>query len=109
MKITFSPQRRDDALELEKSSGDRLRINGELFNFDTLAEGDAIPPGAIPCDWIIGPVERMEGEVCLTLILPHGPNPSSALAFPEPITVSAGGPIVVPRDLQQEEPAHVEP
>lgn len=115
MRISFSPQRRDDVLVLEKSSGDRLRINGELFNFNPLAEGDTIPAGAIPCDWIVGPVERVGGEVCLTVILPHGPNPSPAVAFPEPITVIEDGTVPIPHDpapepeLQPEEPANVEP
>ncbi len=107
MKITFSPQRRDDTLELERTSGDRLRINGELFNFNALAEGDTLPAGTVPCDWITGPVERIAGEVCLTLVLPHGPNPSAAVAFPAPIIVTADGPIAVPFD-QSEEPGDVE-
>lgn len=106
MRISFSPQRRDDALTLEKSMGDRLRINGELFNFNPLAEGDTIPEGAVPCPWIIGPVERIGGEICLTVILPHYPNPSPAVAFPEPITVIEDGPITIPQD---NEPANVEP
>lgn len=108
MHISFSPQRRDDTLSLERTSGDRLRINGELFNFNTLEDGDLIPAGAIPCEWIVGPVEKVDGEVRLTLILPHGPNPSQAVAFPEPITVTQDGPIAVPHDEPaQEEPADV--
>lgn len=112
MIISFSPQRRDDALTLEKTSGDRLRINGELFNFNPLEDGDTIPAGAIPCDWIVGPVERVEGEVRLTVILPHGPEPSQVVAFPEPITVTDDGPIDIPHDPEptaQEEASHVEP
>lgn len=108
MHITFSPQRRDDALTLEKT-GDRLRINGELFNFGPLAEGDTVPEGEVPCDWIVGPVERIDGQIHLTLILPHGPNPSQAVAFPEPITVTEDGPIVVPHEPAPEsEPANVD-
>lgn len=103
MIIAFSPQRRDDALTLEKTNGDRLRINGELFNFNPLGNGDTIPAGAIPCDWIVGPVERTDGEVHLSIVLPHGPNPSQAVAFPESITVSEDGPIAVPHDLTVEE------
>lgn len=103
MRISFAPQRRDDSLTLEKSSGDRLRINGELFNFNPLEDGDTVPEGSIPCDWIVGPVERIEGEVHLTLILPHGAEPSQAVAFPETITVTDDGPIVVPHDEREEE------
>lgn len=111
MRIAFSPQRRDDTLTLEKSSGDRLRVNGELFNFNTVPEGGTIPAGAVPCDWIVGPVERIDGEIHLTLILPHGPSPTPAVAFPEPINVVDDGPIAVPFDPvpQSEEPADVEP
>lgn len=96
MRISFSPMRRDDTLTLEKTNGDRLRINGDLFNFNPLNDGDTIP--AVPCEWIVGPVERIGGEIRLTLILPHGPNPSRAVAFPETVTVTDDGPIVVPHD-----------
>lgn len=114
MHISFSPQRRDDSLTLEKTLGDRLRINGELFNFNTLNDGDVIPAGAIPTDWIVGPVEKIDGEVRLTVVLPHGPNPSQAVAFPEPITVTEDGPIEVPFDppvepeIEDEESADVD-
>lgn len=104
MHISFSTQRRDDALTIEQTLTDRLRINGELFNFSTMEDGDVIPAGTIPCDWITGPVEKIDGEVRLTLILPHGPNPSQAVAFPQPVTVTEDGPIALPG----EEPAHVD-
>lgn len=93
MHIEFSPQRRDDTLTLELTAPDRIRINGELFNFGPLAEGDVLP--AVPCEWILGPVTRKDGEVHLTLILPHGPNPTEAQAFPQPLTVTEIGPINV--------------
>lgn len=107
MRISFSPMRRDDTLTLEKTSGDRLRINGELFNFNPLEDGDTIPEGVIPCEWIVGPVERIDGEVRVTIVLPHGPNPSHAVAFPEPITVSDDGPIDIPHDETEEDAADV--
>lgn len=96
MHISFSPQRRDDSLLLEKSSGNRLRINGELFNFNSLNDGDSISAGVVPSDWIVGPVERIDGEVCLTLILPHGANPEQHMAFPDPIVVQDDGLIGIP-------------
>jgi hypothetical protein len=102
MRIIFSPQRRDDALTLEKSSANRLRINGELFNFNGLSAGDTIPEGVIPCDWIVGPVEHVDGHVTVTVILPHGPNPSETLAFPAAIIVDEDGPITVPTDAEEE-------
>ena len=100
MQISFVPQRRDVTLNLERTAVDRLLINGELFNFGPLNEGDTIPEGVIPCEWIVGPVERIDGVVHLKLILPHGPNPSPAGAFPEPIAVTEDGPIALPSDQE---------
>ncbi|MBZ9874971.1 hypothetical protein LB542_29500 [Mesorhizobium sp. BR1-1-9] len=97
MRISFSPQRRDDALVLEKT-GDGIRINGELFNFNGLADGDTIKRASIPGDWFAGDVTKTDGEVHIVLTLPHGPNPSQAVAFPEPIVETADGPIAVPHD-----------
>lgn len=103
MLISFSPQRRDETLTLERTASDRIRINGELFNFGPLAEGDAIPAGDVPCDWIVGPIERIDGEIHLTLILPHGPNPTEAQAYPQPITVTEDGPIDLPQGASDQE------
>lgn len=98
MHISFSPQRRDGSLVLEKLSDNRLRINGDLFNFNPMQDGDSIPAGAVPCDWIVGPVERVDGEIHVTLILPHGQSPSPGVAFPATMHVVVNGPIVVPHD-----------
>ena len=98
MKISFVPQRRDDQLVVEQVASDVLRIDGELFNFSDLPDGATIPAGTVPCAWIDGPIERVAGEVSLTLRLPVGPSPSLAVAFPEPITVTEPGPIALPHD-----------
>lgn len=93
MRISFSPVRRDDTLTVVKS-GDVLTINGEAFDFSSLPEGATIED--VPSDWIVGPVHRTDGEIVLTLILPHGPNPPQPVAFPEPIVVAEDGPINLP-------------
>lgn len=92
MKINLSPQRRDEKLKVEVT-GDRIRINGELFNFNPLEEGDSVPHDVIPCEWITGDVSRKGGEIEITLILPHGPNPPQEVAFPSPIQVVEDGPV----------------
>ncbi|TPL36759.1 hypothetical protein [Mesorhizobium sp. B2-4-8] len=97
MRISFSPQRRDDALVLEKT-GDRIRINGELFNFDGLTDGDTIKRENIPGDWFAGDATKADGEVHIVLTLPHGPVPSQAVAFPADVVVSEDGPVAVPHD-----------
>lgn len=85
MKISFSPVGVFKALVVERPSVSQLRVNGELFNFDPLGDGDIIPSGAIPCEWFIGPVENIDGEIQLSLRLPHGTNPDAHVAFPAPI------------------------
>lgn len=97
MRISFSPRRMDGALTLSRE-GDVLSINGETFDFSALPDGATLPAGAIASDWIVGPVERIGGVLHLTVILPHGARPSPAVAYPEPVIVTADGPIAVPFD-----------
>lgn len=97
MRISLAPQRRDETLALERS-GDTLVINGEAFDFSYLPEGGTLPHGAVASDFVFGAVSRVGGAVTLTLILPHGPNPSGAVAFPDPIVEPGDGPIELPVD-----------
>lgn len=97
MRISFSPMRRNDALVASKA-GDIITINGESFDFSSLPDGATIPD--VPCEFITGPVDRIDGEIHLTLILPHGRNPSQAVSFPEPITVTEDGQIALPQELE---------
>ncbi|UFX07260.1 hypothetical protein [Sinorhizobium meliloti] len=114
MRINLSPQRRDDAIEVSKA-GDILTINGAPFDFSSLPEGATIPAGDVPCEWLLGPVERIAGKLHLTLILPHGPSPSQTVAFPPPLIDPPDGVIALPADLApsipdpaEEEPANVD-
>lgn len=102
MRISFSPQRRDDTLTVSKT-GENLLINGDPIDLSVIPDGATLPAGAIDNEWIAGPVERIGGVLHVTLLLPHGPNPSQAVAFPEPITVTSDGPVAVPHDPQPEE------
>lgn len=71
MRISFLPQRRDDALEVHKQ-GDILTINDEAYDFSILRDGDDLPEAAfIGTDFIDGPVMRIGGAVHLTLRLPY--------------------------------------
>lgn len=95
MNISFSPQRRDCTLTVIRS-GDILTINGEQIDFSIVPDGAAIPAADLFCQWIVGPVERVDGDLHLTLILPHGPNPSDNVAFPSSIISYGDGPISLP-------------
>lgn len=95
MKLLFSPQRRDDVLTLSKS-GDALTINGTVYDFSPLPDGATLPREAIDCKWICGNVERINGELVIPILLPHGPDASEAARFPEPLTVTSDGEVVLP-------------
>ena len=95
MQIKLLPQRRDDALTIVKS-GDALTINGQTFDFSTLPDGATLPAGEVPCEWIVGPIERVAGELHLTVKLPHGAHPAQEVAFPSPIIDPPDGDIVLP-------------
>ena len=97
MHISFAPQRRDDALVVLMTD-DVLTVNAEAFDFTSLPDGASIPAGEVPCEFVVGPVERIHGVIHLTLILPHGSNPSHAVAFPQPLMITADGPINLPTD-----------
>lgn len=97
MHIKLSPQRIDATL-VASVVGDVITLNGEPFDFGQLPEGATLPADAIASEHIIGPVERIDGDLHLTLRLPHGSNPSRKVAFPEPVTVTQDGPIALPAD-----------
>lgn len=96
MHITLTPQRRDDTLTVSKQ-GDVLTINGEVFDFSVIPDGATLPASAVACKYITGDVERIAGVLHLSLLMPHGANPSQAAAFPAPITNPANGALELPK------------
>jgi hypothetical protein len=97
MIIKFSPVRMDETITASKQ-GDVLTINGQAFDLSPLPDGATLPVEAIGSDHFVGPVERTDGVLHLTIRLPHGPNPPPCVAFPEPITVTKDGPVKLPTD-----------
>ncbi|THD76924.1 hypothetical protein E7681_03525 [Thalassobius vesicularis] len=95
MQITFTPMRQDVALSLHKS-GETLIINGEAFDFSALPEGATLPQAAVACAWLGSDVERQDGQVHLTLILPHGVHAAPETLFPAPVTLVEDGPVTLP-------------
>lgn len=106
MRINLSPMRplpgQDETLTIIKT-GDMLTVNGEAFDLSGIPEGGTLPAGVVPCEWISGAIERVNGELRLTLVLPHGPNPSEAVAFPAPLIDPPDGDLVLPRDHAEAE------
>lgn len=94
MKITFIPQRRDDVLELSKQ-GDVLTVSGDVLDFGPLPDGSTLPASAIENPFIYGPVERKEGEICLSLLAPCK-DPEAWKLPPVTVIVTDNGPISLP-------------
>jgi hypothetical protein len=96
MNITLFPQRSDAALNISKS-GDLLTINGTDYDFSVIPDGASLPASAVDCPFLIGNIERISGVLHLTLIAPHGANPSNAAAFPSPLINPVDGVLELPQ------------
>lgn len=106
MKIKLSPQRCNDTLTVIKQ-GDVLTINGIEHDFSQLTDGGTLPLYStdeneeqarnIDCEWIVSDVTRVDGEIELTLLLPHSADASEAARFPEPIVNPADGQVGLPQ------------
>tara|TARA_R110002096_G_scaffold136122_14_gene288493 strand:- start:3739 stop:4068 length:330 start_codon:yes stop_codon:yes gene_type:complete len=109
MKITLSPMRRDDQLTLSKS-GDTLTINGDVFDFSAIPEGATLPRAAVDCDWLASDVERIDGVLYLTLILPHGARAPVETRFPAVLDLTTDGPVTLPAyDIPEVLPEELQP
>lgn len=97
MRISLFPQRRDDALSVTQS-GEVLTINGEVFDFSVIPEGADLPAEAVACEFVVGKISRIAGELYLALTLPHGPDPSQAVAFPSALINPPDGLLALPFD-----------
>lgn len=100
MRIKLSPQRRDDTLEVIKS-GNVLVVNGEIFDFSPMGDGDTLPRSAIGSEWFTGDVDRENGELTVTLLFPNPSNYSPEQAFPVDLVDVPGGPVVLPLPLPE--------
>jgi hypothetical protein len=96
MKITLSPQRRDETLHVTKT-GEALTINGVEYDFSVVPDGAILPRDAVDCIWLASDVERISGSLHLTLLLPHGVDASEAARFPAPLINPADGPLELPQ------------
>lgn len=95
MLINLSPIRSDRTLEITKT-GETLTINGVPYDFSQLPNGATLPREAIGCEFIVSDVNRVNGEIELTILLPHGANASHEARFPEPINMTTNEQVVLP-------------
>ena len=81
MIIKLSPSRSDAHLSVVKA-GDLLEVNGVALDFSRLADGSTLPAEAVGCNFVIAPVERINGALVLTLMLPHDADAPEGARFP---------------------------
>lgn len=98
MIIKLSPARSGAALVVTRD-GDKLTINGTELDFSPLPEGATLPADAINCDWIAGPVDRVDGRLVITITMPHGPDAGTKSRFPADINNPPSGRVLLPTDL----------
>lgn len=95
MIIKLSPVRSDLSLTVVRA-GDRLDINGVSLDFSRLADGSTLPAEAVSSSFIVAPVERVNGDLVVTLMLPHDADAPESARFPIDIHDPADGPVRLP-------------
>ena len=95
MRLTFAPMRSDTVLTLHRA-GDILSMNDTAFDFSEVSEDTPLLREDIDCDWLASDVTRVDGELQLTLVLPHGGNAPPETLFPTPLDLFEDGIIPLP-------------
>ncbi|MNP31824.1 Caudovirales tail fiber assembly protein [compost metagenome] len=95
MIIKLSPVRSDAELAVTKA-GDTLVINGVALDFSRLEDGSTLAAEAVSSDWIAQSVERVNGNLVVTLMLPHAAGAPEIARFPVDIINPADGPVHLP-------------
>lgn len=95
MLIQLSPVRADADLHIVKQ-GDTLTINGVALDFSRLGNGCSLPAAAIGSSWVTGTAERIDGDLVITLRMPHGADASERARFPTDIVNPADGQVFLP-------------
>lgn len=98
MIIKLDPVNSELELELIKA-GDVLAVNGEIFDFSPMPDGSTLPMSAITSEWFRGYVEKIDGVVIVSIMLPNPWNASPAQRFPEDIVNAPDGPVALPLPL----------
>ncbi|WP_085653327.1 hypothetical protein [Pseudomonas sp. R26(2017)] len=100
--IKFSPVCTDMFPRLESVSieGYAITINGEAFDFSPLERGYELELEAIDSPLFADKaVMSTDGLLSITLLMPYDEaTATNAIRFPEPVTVTAAGPVDIPTD-----------
>jgi len=95
MIIKLSPVRSDAEVAVTKA-GDTLVINGVALDFSRLEDGSTLDAEAVGSGWVVQAVERVNGNLVVTLMLPHAADALELARFPVDIINPADGPVHLP-------------
>lgn len=109
MKIILYPQRRDDELTLSLQ-GERLTVSGDVLDLSTIPDGATVPMEAIDNPFIAGPIERIDGELRISLLLPRSTpfgvfDETGKMRPPLEVTVTQDGDISLPVEPKSDQEA----
>jgi hypothetical protein len=95
MRIILSPVRSDAELSITKR-GETLVVNGISLDFSQMPDGGSLPATAVGCVWLSSNVERVDGDLVLTLLLPYPADAPESARFPTDIISPKDGQIRLP-------------
>lgn len=100
MIIKLVSTRSDAPLEIIKM-GEALIINGVILDFGPLPDGATLPALAVGCECINDPVERVNGDLVVTITMPVGPYGGRLSWYPIDIINPPDGRVALPTDFDQ--------
>lgn len=103
MIIKLTPQESYPPKQLAVwKNGEQFNINGLTVDLTHLEDGATLPAAAIDSPWLAAPIERVGGELILTLFLPNGPDSTEAERFPVDLLSVPNGRVALPGKLSDE-------
>ncbi|ULT73036.1 hypothetical protein [Pseudomonas sp. BC42] len=104
IKINLSPILMGGRLEVSVR-GFELTVCCEVFDFTPLKKGYELSAADIGSELFAGPaVMSGDGDLEVTLLLPYSdPDAPMCVRFPEPIFVTADGPVEIPKEIPAEQ------
>lgn len=101
INIKFSPTRSDDMdLLTVKVKGYVLTVNGEVFDFSPLQDGDSLHPDAVESLYFTGNISRTGDDLNVGLLMPYRFTDDQSITFPADVSVKTGS-VKVPTDKQK--------
>lgn len=97
MIINLISQSSNETIVTSKS-GDTLTINGIDYDLSPIPDGATLPNAeqATGCKWLCGDIERVNGEIQLTLIHPCPDNAAPEMLMQTQLVLTEDGTIKLP-------------